>query len=89
MVNVIPEQFHMMLAPPHKMGKPSPLVEEIKPAIITHMKVGNDTLVSDDGDDNISSGQVCRQAGRQGGGKADGQGQAVVEKAVINAEVNK
>jgi hypothetical protein len=75
-VNVIPEQFHMMLAPPHKMGKPSPLVEELKPAIITHLKVGNDNL-SDDGDDIISSGQVCWQAGRQGGGKAGGEGQAI------------
>jgi hypothetical protein len=30
MVSVIPERLHMMLASPHKMGKPSPLVEEIK-----------------------------------------------------------
>ena len=64
-------------APPHKMGKPSPLVEEIKPAFITRLKVGNDTLESVDGDDNISSGQVCWQAGRLGGGKAEEQGQAV------------
>ena len=75
-VNVIPEQFHMMLAPPHKMGKPSPLVEELKPAIITHLKVGNDNL-SEDGDDKIFSGQVCWQAGRQGGGKAGGEGQEI------------
>jgi len=30
-VNVIPEQFHMMLQSGHKIGVPSPLVEEIKP----------------------------------------------------------
>ena len=77
MVNVIPEQFNMMLAPPHRMGKSSTLVEEIKSAFITCLKIGNDTLESDDGDDNISSGQVCWQAGRRGGGKAEEQGQAV------------
>ena len=64
-VNVIPEQFHMMLPPGHKIGEPSPLVEEIKAATIAQLKVGNDTLVSDDDDDIISSGQVCWQAGRQ------------------------
>ena len=50
-VNVIPEQFHMMMLPPrHKIGEPSPLVEEIKPATIAQLKVGNVTLVSDDDD---------------------------------------
>merc|ERR1712096_161650 len=37
-VNVIPEQFHMMLSPGHKIGEPSPLVEEIKPATIAALK---------------------------------------------------
>eukprot|EP00092_Neocalanus_flemingeri_P103112 GFUD01131912.1.p1 GENE.GFUD01131912.1~~GFUD01131912.1.p1 ORF type:complete len:917 (+),score=367.75 GFUD01131912.1:349-2751(+) len=37
-VNVIPEQFHMMLAPGHKIGEPSPLVEEIKAATIELLK---------------------------------------------------
>ena len=77
MVNVIPEQFNMMLAPPHRMGKSSTLVEEIKSAFITRLKIGNDTLESDDGDANISSGQVFWQLGRRGGGKAEEQGQAV------------
>jgi len=38
MVNVIPEQFHMMLPPGHKIGEPSPLVEEIKAATIAQLK---------------------------------------------------
>jgi hypothetical protein len=49
---------NMMLAPVHKIGEPCSLVEEIKPASIARLKVGNVTLVSDDGDD-ISPGQVC------------------------------
>ena len=44
MVNVIPEQFNIMLAPPHKMGESNTLVEDIKPAFIILLKVGNDTL---------------------------------------------
>ena len=39
-VNVIPEQFHMMLQSGHMIGVPSPLVEEIKPATIAELKVG-------------------------------------------------
>ena len=70
-------KIDIMLAPPHKMGKSSTLVEEIKPAFVTRLKVGNDTLESDDGDANISSGQVFWQLGRRGGGKAEEQGQAV------------
>jgi hypothetical protein len=38
----------MMLPPGHKIGEPSPMVEKIKPATIAQLKVGNDTLVSDD-----------------------------------------
>ena len=61
-VNGIPEQFHMMLPPGHK--EPSPLMEEIKAATIAMLKVGNDTLLSDDSDD-IFSGKVCWEAGRR------------------------
>ena len=43
-VNVIPEQFHLMLPTGHKIGDPSPLIEEIKPATIAVLKVGNDIL---------------------------------------------
>ena len=53
-----PTMVNMMLAPVHKIGKPCSLVEEIKPASIARLKVGNVTLVSDDGDD-IFPGQVC------------------------------
>ena len=42
-VNVIPEEFHMLLAPGHKIGTPSPLVEEIKPATIAQPKVTTTT----------------------------------------------
>jgi len=37
-VNVIPEQFHMMLPSGHMIGVPSPLVEEIKSATIAELK---------------------------------------------------
>ena len=39
-------------------------MEEIKAATIAMLKVGNDTLVSDDSDD-IFSGKVCWEAGRR------------------------
>jgi len=37
-VNVMPERLHCLLPPGHKIGDPSPLVEEIKPALIETLK---------------------------------------------------
>ena len=62
-VNVIPEQFHMMLQSGHTIGVPSPLVEEIKPATIAELKVSGKIYNYNTGMMLISlSGQVCWQA---------------------------
>ena len=62
-VNVIPEQFHMMLQSGHTIGVPSPLVEEIKPATIAELKVSGKIFNYNTGIMLISlSGQVCWQA---------------------------
>ena len=34
MLNMIPEQFHMMLPPWHKIGEPSPLVKLVRERVV-------------------------------------------------------
>jgi len=98
-VNVIPEQFHMMLQSGHTIGVPSPLVEEIKPATIAELKakyagkqsdrkeVSAPAVVPDGRDKDLATDlekQVTEQGDRVRKLKTD-----KAEKTVIDQEVKK
>jgi methionyl-tRNA synthetase len=96
-VNVIPEQFHMMLPTGHMIGEPSPLVEEIKPATIALLKAKyagsqaerkEEASTAPTGQDKELASQLEKQVAEQGDRvrqlKTD-----KAEKAVIDVEVKK
>jgi len=57
-VNVIPEQFHLMLPTGHKIGDPSPLIEEIKPATIALLKAKYAGKQSDRKEEDVAAAAV-------------------------------
>merc|ERR1719336_806836 len=104
-VNVIPEQFHMMLPSGHMIGTPSPLVEEIKPATIAQLKAKYAGKQADRKDNSPTEAKSTAPTNTAGLDKelaarlekeVSAQGDNVrklktekAEKAIIDAEVKK
>jgi len=100
-INVIPEQFSMMLSPGHKIGTPSPLVEEIKPAKIAELKAryagkqadrkkSPDTTEAESKTEGqgVSSSDLEKQVSEQGD-KVRKLKTEKAEKSLVDAEVKK
>merc|ERR1712059_9874 len=87
-VNVMPERLHCLLPPGHKIGDPSPLVEEIKPALIETLK--KETAPTSAGSSVPSAALAELEAGiTEQGNKVRELKTNKAEKGVIDAEVKK